>query len=100
MPERSLEMHTSEFVVRGMSCGGCEASVREAVSQLSAVTDVQVSAQSGRLTVTAQQPVDDAAVLAAVEAAGYRAASVSHQATAQATGLSGSASLKRRSTPM
>ncbi len=69
-------MHTSEFVVRGMTCGGCEASVREAVSQLSAVTDVQVSAQSGRLTVTAQQPVDDAAVLAAIEAAGYRASSV------------------------
>ena len=69
-------MHTSEFVVQGMSCGGCEASVREAVSQLPGVTDVQVSAQSGRLAVTGQQLVDDAAVLAAVDAAGYRASSV------------------------
>ncbi|WP_370919312.1 heavy-metal-associated domain-containing protein, partial [Brevibacterium sp. HMSC22B09] len=49
-----------------MSCGGCETSVREAVPQLPGVTDVQVSAQSGRLAVTGQQPVDDAAVLAAV----------------------------------
>lgn len=69
-------MHTSEFVVQGMSCGGCETSVREAVSQLPGVTDVQVSAQSGRLAVTGQQPVDDAAVLAAIDAAGYRASSV------------------------
>lgn len=69
-------MHTSEFVVQGMSCGGRETSVREAVSQLPEVTDVQVSAQSGRLAVTGQQPVDDAAVLAAVDAAGYRASSV------------------------
>lgn len=69
-------MHTSEFVFQGMSCGGCETSVREAVSQLPGVTDVQVSAQSGRLAVTGQQPVDDAAVLAAVDAAGYRASSV------------------------
>jgi len=69
-------MHTSKFLVQGMSCGGCEASVREAVSQLPDVTDVLVSAQSGRLAVTAQQPVDDAAVLAAVDAAGYRASSV------------------------
>lgn len=69
-------MHTRKFLVQGMSCGGCEASVREAVSKLPDVTDVLVSAQSGRLAVTAQQPVDDAAVLAAVEEAGYRASSV------------------------
>ena len=69
-------MHTSEFVFQRMSCGGCETSVRDAVSQLPGVTDVQVSAQSGRLAVTGQQPVDDAAVLAAVDAAGYRASSV------------------------
>ena len=69
-------MHTSKFLVQGMSCGGCEASVRTAVSQLPGVTDVLVSAQSGRLAVTAEQPVDDAAVLAAVEEAGYRVSSV------------------------
>ncbi|GAA4481009.1 heavy-metal-associated domain-containing protein [Enteractinococcus fodinae] len=69
-------MHTSEFLVQGMSCGGCEASVRKAVSQLPAVTDVQVSAQSGRLVLSAEEPIDDAAVLAAIDAAGYRASSI------------------------
>jgi len=68
-------MHTSKFLVTGMSCGGCEASVREAVSALPAVSDVLVSAQSGRLAVTAEQPIDEAAVLAAVQSAGYRATS-------------------------
>lgn len=67
-------MNTSEFSVKGMSCGGCEASVREAVSQVPGVTGVEVSAQSGRLAVSAdEQPVDDAAVLAAVDEAGYSA---------------------------
>ena len=66
-------MHTNEFLVQGMSCGGCEASVHEAVSQLAEVTDVEVSAQSGRLAVTAEQPVEDAAVIAAVDEAGYAA---------------------------
>ena len=69
-------MHTSEFVVQGMSCGGCETSVREAVSQLPGVTDVQVSAQSGRLVLSAEEPMDDAAVLAAIDAAGYRASTI------------------------
>lgn len=66
-------MHTSEYVVTGMSCGGCEASVREAVSQLPDVTDVQVNAQSGRLTVSADEQVDDTTVIAAVDEAGYTA---------------------------
>ncbi|GAA1815985.1 heavy-metal-associated domain-containing protein [Nesterenkonia flava] len=69
-------MHTSEFLVQGMSCGGCEASVRKAVSQLPAVSDVQVSAQSGRLALSAEEPIDDTAVLAAIDTAGYRAATI------------------------
>lgn len=69
-------MHTSDFLVQGMSCGGCEASVRKAVSQLPAVSDVQVSAQSGRLALSAEEPIDDTAVLAAIDTAGYRAATI------------------------
>lgn len=37
------------------------------------MSDVQVSALSGRLIVTGKQPVDEAAVLAAVDTAGDRA---------------------------
>ncbi|HWL60117.1 MAG TPA: heavy-metal-associated domain-containing protein [Microbacteriaceae bacterium] len=69
-------MTTTEYHVTGMTCGHCEMSVREEVGHLDGVTDVEVSAPDGRLVVTAAQPVEDAAVLAAVAEAGYVAARV------------------------
>jgi copper chaperone len=71
-----MMMATSEYQVTGMTCGHCEMSVRDEVDQLPGIEDVQVSAQTGRLTVTAAQPVDDADVLAAVDEAGYSAVRV------------------------
>lgn len=64
---------TNEYQVTGMTCGHCEMSVREEVGELSGVTDIQVSAQTGRLVVTAEGPLDDVTVLAAVADAGYSA---------------------------
>lgn len=64
---------TTQFQVTGMTCGHCEGSVRDEVSQIPGVTDINVSAATGLLTVTAEQPVDDTAVLAAVDEAGYQA---------------------------
>ena len=64
---------TNEYQVTGMTCGHCEMSVREEVDELSGVTDIQVSAQTGRLVVTSEEPLDDAQVLTAVEEAGYSA---------------------------
>ncbi|WP_432519147.1 heavy-metal-associated domain-containing protein [Kineococcus sp. SYSU DK006] len=69
-------MSTIEYRVSGMTCGHCETSVREEVEQVPGVTGIEVSAQSGTLVVTGSQPVDDAAVLAAVEEAGYSAVRV------------------------
>ena len=66
-------MSTTEYQVTGMTCGHCEMSVREEVGQLAGVDTIEVSAQTGRLVVTASAPVDDAAVLAAVDEAGYSA---------------------------
>lgn len=66
-------MTTTEYQVSGMTCGHCEMSVREEVSQIAGVDDIEVSAQSGRLVVTATASIDDAAVLAAVDEAGYSA---------------------------
>ncbi|MDO5512290.1 heavy-metal-associated domain-containing protein [Corynebacterium sp.] len=63
----------TEFQVTGMTCGHCEGSVRAEVSQVPGVTGVEVSAQTGRLAVTSEQPVEDAAVIAAVDEAGYAA---------------------------
>lgn len=64
---------TTEFQVTGMSCGHCETAIRSEVSEIPGVTGIDVSAQTGRLAVTADQPVDDAAVIAAVDEAGYTA---------------------------
>ena len=69
-------MTTTEYQVTGMTCGHCEMSVREEVEQIAGVEDIQVSAQSGKLVVTAASALDDAAVLAAVTEAGYSAVRV------------------------
>ena len=66
-------MTKNEFQVTGMTCGHCEMSVREEVSEIPGVEDVQVSAQTGKLVVTGSTSVDDAQVLAAVAEAGYSA---------------------------
>ncbi|BBY98758.1 heavy-metal-associated domain-containing protein [Mycolicibacterium fallax] len=65
-------MASSEYQVSGMSCGHCEKAVRDEVGGLPGVANIEVSAQTGRLVVTADA-VDDAAVLAAVAEAGYSA---------------------------
>ncbi|WP_417564427.1 heavy-metal-associated domain-containing protein [Microbacterium sp.] len=66
-------MTTTEYQVTGMTCGHCEMSVREEVSQLAGISDIQVSAANGTLVVTSAAPLDDAAVIAAVDEAGYAA---------------------------
>jgi copper chaperone CopZ len=59
-----------------MTCGHCEMSVREEVSQVLGVETVEVSAQTGTLVVGGSETIDDAQVLAAVEEAGYSAVPV------------------------
>jgi copper chaperone len=59
------------YTVSGMTCAHCVAAVREDVARVDGVTGVDVDLASGRLTVGSAQPVDPAAVRAAVEEAGY-----------------------------
>lgn len=66
-------MTTTDFTVTGMTCGHCEMSVREEVSEIPGVTAVEVSHETGLLRVTSEAPVDSDAVLAAVTEAGYSA---------------------------
>ena len=66
-------MATTTYDVTGMTCGHCEMSVREEVSEVAGVDDIQVSAQTGKLVVSSTSALDDAAVLAAVDEAGYSA---------------------------
>ena len=65
-------MSTATFTVAGMTCGHCVNAVTEEVSQVAGVTAVDVDLASGGLTVTSTEPVDDDAVRAAVEEAGYQ----------------------------
>lgn len=69
-------MTTTEYQVTGMTCGHCEMSVREEVGAIAGIQDIQVSAQTGTLVVTADGAIDDDAVLAAVTEAGYSAVRV------------------------
>lgn len=69
-------MSTSTYAVTGMTCGHCELSVREEVSEIAGVQDVEVSAQTGTLVVTSSGPIDDAQILSAVDEAGYSAVRV------------------------
>ena len=64
-------MSTETYTVTGMTCGHCVSSVTEEVSELPGVTDVQVELESGRVVITADQPVGSDAVRGAVEEAGY-----------------------------
>ena len=52
-------MTTNEFQVTGMTCGHCEMSIREEVSEVPGVEDIQVSAQTGTLVVTGSGSLDD-----------------------------------------
>ncbi len=65
---------TATFTVTGMTCGHCVASVTEEVSEVPGVDHVDVVLETGAVTVTSAEPVDAAAVRAAVEDAGYQVA--------------------------
>jgi copper ion binding protein len=67
-------MTTQTFTVTGMTCGHCVASVTEEVSEIAGVENVDVTLETGQVTVTSAEPVDTAAVRAAVEEAGYQLA--------------------------
>jgi len=65
---------TRTYTVTGMTCDHCVLSVREEVSEVAGITDVDVDLASGRLTVSGRGVTDDA-VRAAVREAGYEVAS-------------------------
>ncbi|MGY1593303.1 heavy-metal-associated domain-containing protein [Geodermatophilus sp. SYSU D00708] len=67
-------MSTATYTVVGMTCSHCVTAVTEEVSAVPGVTTVDVDLASGGLTVTSTEPVDEGAVRAAVEEAGYEIA--------------------------
>lgn len=70
-------MSTQTYAVTGMTCEHCVRAVSEEVAGIPGVTGVQVDLETGGLSVTADAPVEDAAVAAAVDEAGYALATTS-----------------------
>ncbi|WP_181275150.1 heavy-metal-associated domain-containing protein [Brevibacterium oceani] len=67
-------MTTTTITVSGMTCGHCEAAVKEELGALDGVTDVDVDLNPGSespVTITSAAELDDAAIRAAVDEAGY-----------------------------
>lgn len=62
---------TSTYTVTGMTCSHCVASVREEVTKVDGVNAVDVELATGTVIVRSEGPVDRAAVVAAVDEAGY-----------------------------
>ncbi|GAA3390397.1 heavy-metal-associated domain-containing protein [Cryptosporangium minutisporangium] len=70
----SSSPYTRTYGVTGMTCAHCVSSVSAEVGKLPGVSDVQVDLAGGTVTVTSAQPLDDDAVRAAVDEAGYELA--------------------------
>jgi copper chaperone len=62
-----------EYSVPGMTCGHCEAAVTEEVGKVPGVTSVVVNLETKLVTV-AGSALDDAALRAAIDEAGFEAA--------------------------
>lgn len=62
---------TTVYKVSGMSCGHCEGAVSGEISEIAGVGSVQAVASTGVVTVVSEAPLDDEAVRAAVDEAGF-----------------------------
>ncbi|MFC5956536.1 heavy-metal-associated domain-containing protein [Streptomyces sp. NPDC005774] len=62
---------TAVYKVSGMSCGHCEGAVSGEISELPGVDSVKAVATTGEVTVVSAAPLDEEAVRAAVDEAGF-----------------------------
>ena len=63
---------TKEYVIKGMNCPHCQATVTKSISGVNGVTQVEVNLSTGKATVEGEHSADE--VIAAVRAAGFDAA--------------------------
>lgn len=62
---------TTVYQVSGMSCGHCEGSVSGEISGIAGVSSVKAVASTGEVTVVSAALLDEDAVRAAVDEAGF-----------------------------
>jgi copper chaperone len=63
---------TATYLTPGISTGHCQAAIIEELARLDGINSVVVDLEARLIRVTAEQ-IDDAAVIAAVDQAGYEA---------------------------
>ena len=68
-------MTEATYSVTGMTCDHCVKAVESEVGKLPGVGAVSVDLTAGRVTLRSHEPVDPAAVKAAVEEAGFEMSS-------------------------
>ncbi|WP_081065436.1 heavy metal translocating P-type ATPase [Burkholderia territorii] len=73
-PHACTDMQTIELAIEGMHCGGCTGRVQRALAAVPGVVEAAVDLDAHAATITAQDTVEPAQLVAAVDAAGYRAA--------------------------
>lgn len=69
-----MSTQTITIDVAGMTCGHCVRSVQEELRAVPGVTDVHVDLVTGgtsQVTITADKPISDEDVAAAIDEAGY-----------------------------
>ncbi|MEO3791117.1 heavy metal-associated domain-containing protein [Nonomuraea sp. B10E15] len=64
-------MSNATYTVSGMTCGHCVGTVKAEVGKIAGVTAVDVDLATGQVTVTGNEPIEEALVRDAVEEAGY-----------------------------
>ena len=64
-------MTTETYTVNGITCDHCVRAIKGEVGAIAGVTSVDVDIPSGRVTVTASEPVPVGRVRDAVEETGY-----------------------------
>ena len=72
-PAKKIDGSTEKVIkIKGMMCGHCEARVKKALEELSAVKSAEVSHKSGTAAVELCGDISDNELKQAVEAAGYK----------------------------
>lgn len=64
--------YTNTYTVTGMTCGHCATSVREEISEIDGVTEVNVDVATGLVDVASEVELERAVVAEAVSEAGYQ----------------------------
>lgn len=69
--ENKKENNTMTINVKGMMCEHCEMHVKKALEKIDGITSATASHKNGTVTIETSKAVDEAAIKAAVEEAGY-----------------------------